>query len=92
MKGKGESGVEKRMRFSVELPIDDYIKAILLIADGKYLNLKHIILEGLRKIFEEYEEDYFKKLEEENKDLVESILSKAKFVKRKGVRKWVVKE
>jgi len=86
-----ESG-EKRMRFSVELPVDDYIKAILLIADGKYLNLKHIILQGLRKIFEEYEEDYFKKLEEENKDLVESILSKAKFVKRKGVRKWVVKE
>jgi len=64
---------------------------VLLVAKEEYPNLRQIVLEGVRKVFEKYGEDYFKELREENKEIVENILKKAKIVERKRVRKWIVK-
>ena len=85
-------GVEKRVRLTVELPVEDYIKTVLLVATGEFNNIKHVIWEGLKRVFEDYGEEYFEKLKEENRDIVENILKKAKIVERSRLRKWVVKK
>jgi len=81
----------KLVKVHVEVPLDVYINMVLLVAKEEYPNLRQIVLEGVRKVFEKYGEDYFKKLREENKEIVENILKKAKIVERKRVRKWIVK-
>lgn len=81
----------KLIKLHVEIPVDDYINMVLLVAKEEYPNLRQIVLEGVRKVFEKYGDDYFKKLKEENKEIVENILKKAKIVERKRVRKWIVK-
>ena len=81
----------KLVKLHVEIPVDDYINMVLLVAKEEYPNLRQIVLEGVRKVFEKYGEDYFKELREENKEIVENILKKAKIVERKRVRKWIVK-
>mgnify|MGYP000064710587 CR=1 FL=1 len=83
--------MERVVKVHVEIPVDDYINMVLLVANGEYLNLRQIVLKGIRKVFEEYGEGYFKKLREENKEIVENIQKKAKIVERKRVRKWIVK-
>ena len=83
--------MRKLVKLHVEIPVEDYINMVLLVANDEYPNLRQIVLEGVRKIFEKYGEDYFKKLREENKEIVENILKKAKIVERKRVRKWIVK-
>jgi len=79
------------VKLHVEIPVEDYINMVLLVAKEEYPNLRQIVLEGVRKVFEKYGEDYFKELREENKEIVENILKKAKIVERKRVRKWIVK-
>lgn len=79
------------MKLHVEIPVEDYINMVLLVAKEEYPNLRQIVLEGVRKVFEKYGEDYFKELREENREIVENILKKAKIVERKRVRKWIVK-
>ena len=81
----------KLVKLHVEIPVDDYINMVLLVAKEEYPNLRQIVLEGVRKVFEKYGEDYFKELREENREIVENILKKAKIVERKRVRKWIVK-
>jgi len=81
----------KLVKLHVEIPVDDYINMVLLVSSEEFPNLRQIVLKGIRKVFEEYGEDYFKKLREENKEIVENILKKAKVVERKRVRKWIVK-
>jgi len=81
----------KLVKLHVEIPVEDYINMVLLVAKEEYPNLRQIVLEGVRKVFEKYGEDYFKELREENKEIVENILKKAKIVERKRVRKWIVK-
>ena len=81
----------KLVKLHVEIPVDDYINMVLLVAKEEYPNLRQIVLEGVRKVFEKYGEDYFKELREENKEIVENILKKAKIVERNRVRKWIVK-
>jgi len=83
--------MRKLVKLHVEIPVEDYINMVLLVANDEYPNLRQIVLEGVRKVFEKYGEDYFKKLREENKEIVENILKKAKIVERKRVRKWIVK-
>jgi len=85
-------GVEKCIRTIVELPVDEYIKAVLLVAEGEYANLKQIIRDGLRKVFEKYGEEYFEEVKSRNEELVESIMKNAKIVERTRVRRWVVKK
>jgi len=79
------------VKLHVEIPVEDYINMVLLVAKEEYPNLRQIVLEGVRKVFEKYGEDYFKELREENREIVENILKKAKIVERKRVRKWIVK-
>ena len=81
----------KLVKLHVEIPVEDYINMVLLVAKEEYPNLRQIVLEGVRKVFEKYGEDYFKELRKENKEIVENILKKAKIVERKRVRKWIVK-
>jgi len=81
----------KLVKLHVEIPVEDYINMVLLVAKEEYPNLRQIVLEGVRKVFEKYGEDYFKELREENREIVENILKKAKIVERKRVRKWIVK-
>jgi len=83
--------MRKLVKLHVEIPVEDYINMVLLVANDEYPNLRQIVLEGVRKIFEKYGEDYFKKLREENKEIVENILKKARIVERGRVRKWIVK-
>lgn len=83
--------MRRLVKLHVEIPVDDYINMVLLVADDKYPNLRQIVLEGIRKVFEKYGEDYFKKLREDKQEIVENILKKAKIVERNRVRKWIVK-
>ena len=81
----------KLVKLHVEIPVEDYINMVLLVAKEEYPNLRQIVLEGVRKVFEKYGEDYFKELREENREIVENILKKAKIVERKRVRKWIIR-
>ena len=83
--------MRKLVKLHVEIPVEDYINMVLLVANDEYPNLRQIVLEGVRKVFEKYGEDYFKELREENKEIVENILKKARIVERGRVRKWIVK-
>jgi len=83
-------GVIDVVKTAIEIPIDEYVKIVLLVVEGKYPNLKQVIRAGLQKLFEEYGEEYFREAMERNKDVVENIMKNAKIIKRKRVRKWVV--
>ena len=84
-------GVERRVRLTIELPVEDYVKTVLLVVKGEYHNIKHVIWEGLKRVFKDYDEEFFEKLKEENRDIVENILKNVKIVERSRLRKWVVK-
>jgi len=78
-------------RTTVEIPLEDYIKIVLLIADGEYKNLKDVINKGIELVLSQYSPKKFKKLEIKYKDVVEEIKKSKSVVKRKGVRKWNVR-
>ena len=80
------------VRLNVEVPVNDYIKLVLLLLNGDYQNLKEIIWEGLKRVFKDYSDEFFEKLKEENEDIINNILSNVKIVERKAVRRWIVKE
>lgn len=80
------------VRLNVEVPVNDYIKMVLLLLNGDYQNLKEIIWEGLKRVFKDYSDEFFEKLKEENEDIINNILSNVKIVERKAVRRWIVKE
>jgi len=83
-------GVVEVVKTAIEIPVEEYIKTVLLVVEGEYPNLKQVIRTGLKKLFEEYGEEYFEEAKERNKDVVENIMKNAKVIKRKRVRKWVV--
>jgi len=82
----------KVVKISSELPVEDYIKIVLLVAEGKYDSMRQVLLNGVRKIFDEIGEEFFEEAKERNKELVETILKKAKIIERGRVRKWVLKK
>jgi len=84
--------VEKRVKLSVEVTPEEYTKMILLIIADEYPNMKSIVREGLKRVFKGYGEEYFEKLKEENKEIVENILSKVKIIERRKLRRWIVKK
>lgn len=75
-------------RTTVEIPLEDYIKMVLLIAEGEYKNLKEIINEGIEKVLDEYTEGYFKELEQKHADLVAEIRNAKSVVERGAMRRW----
>ncbi len=85
-------GIRRMVRLNVEVPVNDYIKMVLLLLNGDYQNLKEIIWEGLKRVFKDYSDEFFEKLKEENEDIINNILSNVKIVERKAVRRWIVKE
>jgi len=81
--------MRKVFRTTVEIPFENYVKMVLLIAEEEYKNLKEIINEGIERVLNKYGEDYFKELEQKHADLVDRVRNAKSVVERGAMRRWI---
>lgn len=62
---------------SVYIPMDDYIKAALLVLDGEFDSLASIIRKGLREVLLNYPDDFFEELKKKYSDVIDDITKRS---------------